>query len=208
MRYDVLKNKMNTGDLVLFEGEYPISKTIEKLEMCPYSHVGMVIRVEGFDDPLFFESTTLTNLEDQVTDNPNKILAGPKIVNLYERLNHYGEDVKPYAAPKFTYRPLHADRVGMTDTLLNLHKKYYGIADPKETQMIWEVILGRWFRVKAKKNNFFCSECIALAYQALELINTKYPYNAYMPKDFTSLSKFLKLQKGWFEDEIPMTIDD
>jgi len=207
MRYDELKNKMNTGDLVLFEGEYPISKTIEKLERCPYSHVGMVIRVKGFDDPLFFESTTLTNLEDLVTDNSNKTLAGPKIVNLYERLKHYGEDVKPYVPPKFIYRPLQVDRVGLTDTLLILHNKYYGIADPKETLMIWEVILGRWFRIKAKKDNFFCSEWISLAYQALGLINTKYPYNAYMPKDFTSKSKFLKLQKGWIEKEIPMTID-
>ncbi|MHB8072540.1 hypothetical protein [Desulfosporosinus fructosivorans] len=206
MRYDELKNKMNTGDLILFEGEYPISKTIEKLEKCPYSHVGMVIRVEGFDDPLFLESTTLTNLEDLVTDNPNKTMAGPKIVNLYERLNHYGEDVKPYVSPKFAYRPLQVERVGMTDTLLNLHKKYYGIADPKETKMIWEVIIGRWFKIKANRDNFFCSEWIAFAYQELGLINTKYPYNAYMPKDFTSKSNFLKLQKGWFENEVPMTL--
>lgn len=207
MRYDELKNKMNTGDLILFEGEYSISKTIEKLEGCPYSHVGMVIRVEEFDDPLFFESTTLTNLEDLVTDNPNKTLAGPKIVNLYERLKHYGEDVKPYVPPKFAYRPLQVERVGMTNTLLILHKKYYGIADPKETKMIWEVLLGRWLKVEAKKDNFFCSEWIALAYQTLGLINTKYPCNAYMPKDFTSKSKFLKLQKGCFEKEIPLTID-
>ncbi|EGW37142.1 hypothetical protein [Desulfosporosinus sp. OT] len=206
MRYDELKTKVNTGDLILFEGEYSISKTIERLEGCPYSHVGMVIRVEGFEDPLFFEATTLTNLEDQVTDNPNKTLAGPKIVNLYERLKHYGEDVKPYVPPKFAYRPLHVDRAGMTDALLVLHKSYYGIADPKEIQMIWEVILGRWFRIKAKKNNFFCSEWIALAYQALGLINTKYPYNSYMPKDFTSMSSFLKLQKGSFEKEIPMQV--
>lgn len=207
MLYDELKNQMNTGDLVLFQGQYPISKTIEKLERCPYSHVGMVIRVDGFDDPLFFESTTLTNLEDLVIDNPNKTLAGPKIVNLHERLKHYGEDVKPFVPPKFAYRRLNVDRVGMTDTLLSLHKKYYGIADPKEAQMIWEVILGRWFKVKAKKDNFFCSEWIALAYQGLELINVKYPYNAYMPKDFTSMSKFLMLQKGSIEKEIPMTMD-
>lgn len=207
MRYDELNNKMNTGDLILFEGEYPISKTIEMFERCPYSHVGMVIRVEGFDDPLFFESTTLTNLEDPVTDSPNKNITGPKIVNLYERLKHYGEEVKPYVPPKFAYRLLNVERTGMTDTLLNLHKKYYGIADPKETQMIWEVLLGRWFKIKAKKDNFFCSEWIALAYQELGLINIKYPYNAYMPKDFTSKSKFLKLQKGWLENEIPLTID-
>jgi hypothetical protein len=198
---------MNTGDLVLFEGEYPISKTIEKLERCPYSHVGMVIRVEGFDDPLLLESTTLANLEDLITDNPNKTLAGPKIVNLYERLKQYGEDVKPYVPPKFAYRALNVERVGMIDALLSLHKKYYGIADPKETKMIWEVILGRWFKFKVKKDNFFCSEWIALAYQEVGLINTEYPYNAYMPKDFTSESKFLKLQKGYFEKEIPMTID-
>lgn len=207
MNYNQLKNNMNTGDLVLFEGEYAISKTIEKLEGCPYSHVGMVIRVEGFDDPLLLESTTLTNLEDQVTDNPNKTMAGPKIVNLYERLKHYGEDVKPYVAPKFAYRAFEVERSGMVETLLSLHKKYYGIADPSETKMIWEVILGRWFKVKAKKDNFFCSEWIALVYQELGLIDTKYPYNAYMPKDFTSKSKFLKLEKGSLEKEIPITIE-
>lgn len=207
MRYDELKDSMNTGDLVLFEGEYPISKTIEKLERCPYSHIGMIIRMEGFDAPLFFESTTLTNLEDLITDNPNKTLAGPKIVNLYERLKHYGEDVKPYVPPKFAYRALKTERAGMIDVLLDLHKQYYGIADPKETKMIWEVMLGRWFRISSKKDNFFCSEWIVLAYQALGLVNTKYPYNAYMPKDFTSEGKFLKLQKGSLGKEIPMTID-
>ena len=95
----------------------------------------------------------------------------------------------------------------MTDTLLNLHKTYYGIADSKETKMIEELIFGRWLKVDAKKDDFFCSEWIAFAYQALELISTKYPSNAYIPKDFTSESNFLKLQKGLLEKEIPMTID-
>lgn len=207
MHYYELKDKMNTGDLVLFEGEYPISKTIERLERCPYSHVGMVIRLEGFEDPLFCESTTLINLDDLLTDNPNKKLAGPKIVNLYERLKHYGEDVTPYVPPKFAYRALQVEREGMTDTILNLHKKYYGIADPKETKMIWEVLLGRWIKIEAKTDNFFCSEWVALIYQALGLINKNYPYNAYIPKDFTSESTFLKLEKGCLENEISMTID-
>lgn len=206
MKYEDLKARMKTGDIILFEGEYPISKTIEKLEKCPYSHVGMVIRLDGYDEPLFYESTTLSNLDDLVTDNPDKKLAGPKIVDLFQRLKHYGEEVVPYVAPKFAYRSLSVEREGMEDILLQLHKKYYGIADPKEVQMILEVMMGRWLRIKAKKDNFFCSEWIALAYQELNIVSKKFPYNAYMPKDFTSLSKFLKLQKGDFEKEISMTL--
>ncbi len=206
MNYDVLKDQMQTGDVILFEGQYSISRIIEKVTGCPYSHVGMVIRLEGYEEPLLFESTTLTNLPDVLTGDTKE---GPKIVDLKQRLLHYGEEVKPYRKPSFVYHPIHFRRTeSTTERLLACHTLYHGRYETSDKQMMLDVILGRIFGIQVSKKEFFCSELIAVLYMAIDLLHKKPPYNAYMPKDFSSLNHYIHLVQAQFGQEIPIDMDE
>lgn len=206
MNYEELKDQMQTGDVVLFEGQYSISRLIEKLTGCPYSHVGMIIRLDGYDEPLLFESTTLTNLPDVITGDTKE---GPKIVDLKQRLLHYGEDVKPYRKPSFVYRPIHFRRdASVEKRLLACHTLYHGRYETSDEQMMLDVILGRIFGIQVAKKEFFCSELIAVLYMALDLIHKKPPYNAYMPKDFSTLSRYMHLVQAQFGNEVAIELSE
>lgn len=199
MKYDEIKDKLQTGDVILFEGEYRISKLIEAVTGCDYSHCGVVLRLEGYDSPLLWEATTLSNLNDVITGDT---LEGPKIVDLKARLEQYGKEVVPYVKPSFAWHSVVYDRPkDIADTILDLHKKYHGNKEASDVQMTWDVFLGRYLNHEVKKDSFFCSELVAITYMALGLISDKHPYNAYVPKDFTDKNNYLKLLKGSFGDQ-------
>ena len=52
MAYSKLAPLLKTGDIVLFSGQYQMSKIVEKLEGSKWSHVAMVIRLDDYDEPL------------------------------------------------------------------------------------------------------------------------------------------------------------
>lgn len=101
--YSKLVKEFQTGDIILFNGKYPISKLVEELEHSKWSHVGMVVRPDPEGEVYFFESTALTNLED-VLEHDHK--TGPKLVKLIDRLKTYGADLVPYVPPVYAVRSL------------------------------------------------------------------------------------------------------
>lgn len=62
--YSILRDDLQTGDLVLFSGKGPISAEIGWFSRSIWSHVGMVVRLPQFDSVLQWESTTLSNTVD------------------------------------------------------------------------------------------------------------------------------------------------
>ena len=204
MKYDEIKDKLQTGDVILFEGEYRISRLIEAVTGCDYSHCGVVLRLDGYDSPLLWEATTLSNLNDVITGDT---LEGPKIVDLRERLEQYGREIVPYVKPSFAWHAIEYDRPkDIADSILNLHKEYHGIKEASDVQMTWDVIQGRYLNREVKKDSFFCSELVAITYMALGLIGKKHPYNAYVPKDFTDKNSYLKLIQGAFRNQVPIDL--
>jgi hypothetical protein len=201
--FDDLAPGMQTGDLVLFNGKYEGSKFIELLEGSEWSHVGMVVRRSGFDGPLIWEATSLTNLPDVLFHDQKP---GPKLVDLKERLMHYGDDLKHYENANFAYRKLEVERTeSMLQAIEGLFVKLHGIPDPGFWEMIWEVALGRIFHKRVALDHYFCSELVAETYLAMGLIDDTTPINAYMPVDFADKGK-LKLLKGRLEPEILIDI--
>ena len=190
---------MKTGDLVLFSGRYEESKLIEKLEHSPWSHVGMVVKLPDDDQPLFWESTTLTNLAGELFQDH---MQGPKVVALYQRMKQYGRDLKPYVPARFAYRKLDvAHTEAMIDSLSKMFTKDHGLPDPSEWKMIVEVAESRLLNIRSRLSTFFCSELIADSYVKMGLLPADRAVNAYIPKDFTSAGH-LPLLKGQLESEI------
>jgi hypothetical protein len=197
--FSELEPEMRTGDLVLFSGRYEESGLIEKLEHSPWSHVGMIVRLPDVEPVLFWESTTLTNLADELFHDHKK---GPKLVNLYERMKQYGRELKPFVPAAFAYRQLDVVRTdGMLDPLMQMFVQDHGLPNPSEWKMIFEVIEGRLFNIPSRLDNCFCSELVAESYVKMGLLPADHAVNAYMPKDFSS-DGTLPLLKGSLKPEV------
>lgn len=203
--YSIIKDKLQTGDLVLFSGQYSISKLVERLEHSHWSHVAMVVRIPDIEEPLLWESTALTNLPDQIYHD-NK--TGPKIVDLKQRLLTYGSDVVPYVPPVYAVRQLEAERTPeMLNALSTLFTSLHGIPNPGEWKMIAEVLEGKLFNIRSKLDNYTCGELVAESYIKMGLLSDKKAINGYMPKDF-STDGTLKLLKGKLYGELLININE
>ncbi|PKM49423.1 MAG: hypothetical protein CVV02_16290 [Firmicutes bacterium HGW-Firmicutes-7] len=201
--YEEIKNRLKTGDIVLFSGKYTMSKMVEKLEHSRWSHCGMVVRLPEYDEPLIYEATALTNLEDLVHHDH---ITGPKVVNLLERLKTYGQDVEPYEPPTYAVRLLDKPLPEADMDILNeLLKELHGLPNPDEKRMIFEVLVGRYLYIKTKMKDITCSGFISYTYKKLGLLKSLKPINGYMPKDF-STDGHLNLKGVTLSNEIVIDI--
>lgn len=75
-----LRAKLKSGDILFASGDYWVSKAIQKVTESPWSHVGIVFRLDSIDRVLLLES-----VEDM----------GVRFAPLSKYLDDY-EDGKPY----------------------------------------------------------------------------------------------------------------
>lgn len=78
--YSDVRAKLKSGDILFTSGDYLISKAIQKMTGSPWSHVGIVFRLDSIDRVLLLES-----VEDM----------GVRFAPLSKYLDDY-EDGKPY----------------------------------------------------------------------------------------------------------------
>lgn len=78
--YSEIRGQLKSGDILFTSGDYLISKAIQKMTGSPWSHVGIVFRLDAIDRVLLLES-----VEDM----------GVRFAPLSKYLNDY-EDGKPY----------------------------------------------------------------------------------------------------------------
>ncbi len=201
--FEEIKDTLKTGDIVLFSGQYKMSKVVEELEESKWSHVAMVMRLPEYDFPLLYEATALTNLPN-LLDGSHK--TGPKIVNMLERLETYGDDLKPYKPPLYAVRRLEKP---LPDTaipiLKDILKELSGLPNPNDWNMIFGTLLGRYLHIKTPMTSITCSGFMALTYESLGLLKSKRPINGFVPKDFSTDGK-LDLIDNHLGEEIVMEL--
>lgn len=199
VKYDDIKDTLKTGDIILFSGQYEMSKLVQTIEDSKWSHVAMVMRLPEYDFPLLYEATDLVNLPDLLH---NDYITGPKVVDLKKRLETYGDDLVPYKAPVYSIRrlekPLPADSSKKLKDLLN---ELHGLPNPSSLDMVLGTLLGRYLHIKSDSKSITCSGFIALTYEHLGLIKGDMPINGYAPKDF-STDGDLKLINNSLSNEI------
>lgn len=198
--YSKLKDELKTGDLILFNGRYQMSKLVEKLEGSMWSHCAMVIRLDGFDEPLLYEATALTNLPDLLTGDTK---TGPKVVNLKERLETYGDDVKPYEPPTYAVRKCSQGMTSeQTEICKKILEKLHGLPNPGEWRMIFEVLIGRYLYIPTRMIDITCSGFIAYTLRKVGWLGGLKPINGFMPKDFSTDGKLHLINGISYSDEI------
>ncbi|MDP4142871.1 MAG: hypothetical protein Q8936_00105 [Bacillota bacterium] len=187
---------LRTGDIVLFKGDWFISKVIQKFEHSQWSHVAMVVRAEdlGYKDKeyptLLWESTPENDLDDFQL---NKKKTGPQLINLHERLHI--DFVKKYN-DAFAVRHLKVERTPeMMDKLGRFIAAAHSAEFPSYLKFIIEFFEGRLLNVKPSLDNFFCSELVAESYIQMGLLPAGRSSESYDPKDFSASGK-ITLENG------------
>jgi hypothetical protein len=181
VRYRDIRNTMLSGDLVLMHGMDMESGIIESVKHSPWSHVAMVVRIDGVDTPLIWESSPLHFIRDMVLETRK---SGARIVSLDERLE-VGIMKKLYRG--FAWRRLEVERTReMMDALRNYIEDVHSLPFPTDWELAKSYLRGRLLDEEAHYDSKFCAELIAETYMHMGLLASDHPPNRYSPKDFSS----------------------
>jgi hypothetical protein len=186
VKYETIRSKLQSGDIVLFSGKGGLSTGIKWFTASRWSHLGMVVRPVDFDVVLLWEASPITDIKDIQS---GKIHKGVRLVALSERIQTYEGEV--------AIRLLDVEREPkMLEALNTLRRELK--SRPFEKNVIellksaWDGPLGQNI---ADLSSLFCSELVAEAYQQMELLSRHKPSNEYTPRDFSEEGR-LKLRKG------------
>ena len=161
--YSDVRSKLKSGDILFTSGDYLISKAIQKMTGSPWSHVGIVFRLDSIDRVLLLES-----VEDM----------GVRFAPLSKYLSDY-EDGKPYKGRAVLARCKDVT----SETIKGLST--FGIDEltqPYDKDEIAKIMaritlgIGR----KERDREYICSE---LVYECFARAGKEFAYN---PKSFIS----------------------
>ena len=82
----VASARLRTGDVLLFSGRGLASDTVRLFTRSYWSHIGIVVRIRGINQPLVLESTTLSETNDLFQGRP---VSGVALVPFADRVNEY-----------------------------------------------------------------------------------------------------------------------
>jgi hypothetical protein len=190
--YMDIRDRIDTGDLVLFSGKGGVSAGIKWFTRSSWSHVGMALRLPEWDMVLLWESTVINNVKDV---EEGRVLQGVQLTPLSERLARYDGDV--------AIRHLEVERTpAMASALRQLREQFRGRPyEGKHIELLKSAYDGPFGRNHEDLSSLFCSEMVAEAYQAMDLLPPRPASNEYTPRDFSAAGK-LKLVRGSLGPEV------
>lgn len=197
MKYQDIRTKLKTGDIVLFSGKGPVSAGIKIATGSKWSHVGMVFVLPEYDFVCVWESTTLSNIKDLQSDQARQ---GVQLVPLRERVNKYNGQIAVRQLQGFE-----ADTTSLNK--LNCFRKDVANRpyEQNKIELIKSAYDGLFGANQECLSSLFCSELVAEAYQRLGLLSELVPSNEHTPADFSQTNK-LPLLIGSLGPEITLTL--
>lgn len=181
-KYITHRDSLNTGDILFFSGNGPISNIIKLMSNSPWSHVGLLVKSDDLDILLVWEATTLSNVPDL---SEGRIISGVQTVDASSRINMFDGSVSVRRFGGF----VDSTMIGkLKDFRLELKGK------PYESSR-WELIKSLVDFGFSKENtedfsSIFCSEMLAEAFERMGILDGKMPANEYVPRDFSSGNMF------------------
>jgi hypothetical protein len=193
MDYDEIAPKLQTGDVVLFEGTSTIGKIIDLITHSKFCHTGMVVRQPGAgapDDLFLWQS-----FEPQ-----HGVVLDPLKAFLTTFIE--GEPGGGYSV-----RQLSVERTpAMLAAAAQYRQQTMGRPFPSILQWLYGWILGS-LGVPTPETSFFCSELVAQTYMAMGLLPPRPLATAFTPAWFSAEYPTLPLQLGaTLGPEIPITV--
>ena len=176
---------LETGDIVLFHGNYFLSQIVEYFTHSLYSHVGVVLKNPNLGDATF---TGIYLLESEREDTPDpenhRIKKGVQIINLEEKIKNYKGRVY--------VRKLHCTRDNdFYQKIIKIHSAVHNI--PYDLNPIDWIKAGLQLNTgnTQKKNTYWCSALVAYVYVQLGFLNKDIPWTILSPQDLSSSSNKL-----------------
>ncbi|HLD24222.1 MAG TPA: YiiX/YebB-like N1pC/P60 family cysteine hydrolase [Sulfuricurvum sp.] len=157
LTYSDLRSTLKSGDLLFTSGKYLISSAIQKMTQSPWSHVGIVFRLDSIDRILLLES-----VEDM----------GVRFAPLSKYLNDY-ENAKPYKGRVVLARCNNVTPETVT------HLSTFGIDELTQpydkdeiAKIMARIALGRG--KKSRDREYICSE---LVYECFSRAGIEFTFN-------------------------------
>lgn len=173
-KYSDLRQTLKTGDLILFASDAPVSRFMTLILRNPWTHVGMVIKLEAYDFVCMWESTCFSTTRDVES---GKYVQGVQVASLRDRVTRHRGDVGVRFLQGVTINGHDMDK------LLNLKRQ---IGDrPFENDVTEFIAPLLWGQANENLNALFNAELIAEAYQALNVFDSNVASNSFLPSDFT-----------------------
>ena len=201
VNFDEVRDVLSTGDLVFFCGTSTFSYMIQMGTFSPWSHVGMVVRLNA-EKEFKRESTAADGLylwhsigkaltcPDLVTGRKK---TGPQLSPLLSTLEHYNGDI----AIRFLNKNR---RISTTTKRKMLH--FFTTEAPKcYEQSTWELYASPYLKQERNTSSYFCSELVLETYyvMGLDRPHKERPSNSFTPDELTS--RGYDMQFKWFTPE-------
>lgn len=174
--YETYRKDIETFDIVLFKGTGIVSNVICRVTNSHFSHVGLAVRLEQFDQLLVFESTTLSNVKDVKTDT---FIKGVQLVPLSSRVATYEGEiwVQEVEGPRTNW---------MERTLAGIIREYHGVPYEESKFELLAAAVDRYpmFLNEPDCSSIFCSEIGAMVLQGVEIMEKGTSPNEFTPDDF------------------------
>lgn len=179
-------DELETGDIVLFSGNYFLSHIVEYFTKSIYSHVGVVLKNPNLGDAKFKGIYLLESGFENTPDPENhRIKKGVQIINLEDKIKNY--------RGRIYVRKLHCTRdKKFYEKIIEIHSTVHNI--PYDLNPI-DWIKG-YFKIDIgntqKENTYWCSALVSFVYVELGFLNKNIPWTLISPKELSSSSNELK----------------
>jgi len=179
-------NELETGDIILFNGNYFMSHIIEYFTSSIYSHVGIILKNPDLGDATF-EGIYLLESGRENTPDPenNRIKKGVQIINLEEKIKNFNGQIY--------VRKLHCTRdKEFYEKIKHIHSAVHNI--PYDLNPIdWikadlQLDIGNTH----KTNTYWCSALVTYVYVKLGFLDKNIPWSLISPQDLSSSCNKLK----------------
>jgi len=174
--YDLYRTEIQTFDIILFKGRGIVSNVICRVTNSNFSHVGLAVRLEEFNQVLVFESTTLSDIRDVKT---KQFIKGVQLVPLSARVQTYDGEiwVQELQGPRTNW---------MERRLAELIREYHGVPYEESKFELLAAAVDRYpmFLNEPDCSSIFCSEIGAMVLEGVEIIEGGTSPNEFTPDDF------------------------
>ena len=186
---------LETGDMILFSGNYFISKIIEYFSGSKYSHVAVIIKnPDFFDDKLEGLYILESGYENKPDSENDRYKFGVQLTNFKEMALNYSGNIY--------VRKLHCNRDHDFYNKINqIHSDVHNL--PYDLNII------DWIKAKfdieigftQKKNTFWCSALVSYFYVKLGFLNKSIPWTLISPQELSSSSDKLQFENCKLDDD-------
>lgn len=189
---------LETGDMILFNGNYMLSKIIEYFTHSIYSHVGVIIKDPCFEN-LFLKGIYVLESGYEPKGDPenDRVKYGVQLTKLDTFLNNYNG--------KIFIRKLHCKRNKIFyDKIIQIHSNVHNL--PYDLNPIdwikadFDIEIGN----VQKNNTFWCSALVCYFYIKLGFLNNDIPWTLISPQDLSSYSNKLQFNNCVMDDDIEL----